>query len=196
MGFLDSIKWPLGKPGEGEYNEDYDSEYDDPETEEEETQEESEPAEIKEGETEESAPETSTGSSLLGSRKKTTKSTGKVVNMQAGKAQAEKENKSKRFEIKVFKLPKEYHNFSEIAEALLKGKAVILNLEDMEISGAQSVIDFVTGACFTMDGDLKKISKRIFIATPNDGKIDQRDGDLQTNSTAYPSDISMMDMNK
>ena len=194
MGFLDSIKWPLGKPGESEYNDDYDNEYDDPEENEEESAEEgSEPAVIKEEENDELPQESSPATSAF-SKRKAAKTAGKVVNMQAGKSQAEKEGKAKRFEIVVLKMPKEFHNYSEIAEALLKGKAVVLNLEEMEVNGAQSVIDFVTGACYTMNGDLKKISKRIFLATPNDGRIEQRTAEAGQGSPTYPSEINMMDM--
>lgn len=64
-------------------------------------------------------------------------------------------------------LPKGYENSSEIAEILLQGKTVVLNMEGMNIDAAQRIIDFTSGACFTMGGNLQKISKKIFIATPS-----------------------------
>lgn len=193
MGFLDSIKWPLGKPEESEYNEDYDNDYDDPEDASEEAEDDSEPTVIKEEEGEDGQQE-SAAASQYSYKRKTAKSSGKVVNMQTGKAQAERDTKAKRFEIVVLKMPRDFHNYTIIAEALLKGKAVVLNLEDMEVNGAQSVIDFVTGACFTMNGDLKKISKRIFLATPNDGYIEMRTAEAGQPGSPYSSDINMMDM--
>ncbi len=64
-------------------------------------------------------------------------------------------------------LPKGYEDSSSIAELLLNGKTVILNMEGMNIDAAQRIIDFTTGACYTMGGNLQKISKKIFIATPS-----------------------------
>lgn len=64
-------------------------------------------------------------------------------------------------------LPKGYENSSEIADILLQGKTVVLNMEGMNIDAAQRIIDFTSGACYTMGGNLQKISKKIFIATPS-----------------------------
>ena len=36
----------------------------------------------------------------------------------------------------------------------------------MNIEAAQRIIDFSSGACYTMGGNLQKISKKIFIVTP------------------------------
>ena len=68
-------------------------------------------------------------------------------------------------------LPKGYENASEIAELLLQGKTVVLNMEGMNIDAAQRIIDFTSGACFTMTGNLQKISKKIFIATPSNVEL-------------------------
>ena len=59
-------------------------------------------------------------------------------------------------------LPKGFENSSSIADTLLQGKTVVLNMEGMNIDQAQRIIDFTCGACYTM-----KISKKIFIATPS-----------------------------
>ena len=44
----------------------------------------------------------------------------------------------------------------------------------MEIS--QRIIDFISGSCYALDGNLQKISNYIFIATPNSVDIS---GDFQ-----------------
>lgn len=64
-------------------------------------------------------------------------------------------------------MPKGYEDSSEIADILLQGKSVVLNLEGMNIDAAQRIIDFTSGACYTMGGNLQKISKKIFIVTPS-----------------------------
>ena len=55
----------------------------------------------------------------------------------------------------------------EIADTLLSERAVVLNLEGIDVELAQRIIDFTSGACFAIDGKLKKISNYIFIATPS-----------------------------
>lgn len=54
----------------------------------------------------------------------------------------------------------------EIAETLLTNRAVVLNLEGLDVEIAQRVIDFTSGATFAINGNLQKISKYIFIITP------------------------------
>lgn len=54
----------------------------------------------------------------------------------------------------------------EICDILLSGRAVVINLEGMHTEMAQRIIDFASGACYTMNGNLQMISNYIFIATP------------------------------
>lgn len=54
----------------------------------------------------------------------------------------------------------------EVTETLLTGRAVILNLEGLDVDIAQRIIDFTSGSCFAISGNLQKISNYIFIITP------------------------------
>lgn len=64
----------------------------------------------------------------------------------------------------------------EIAETLLEGRTVILNFEGLDLDIAQRIIDFTSGATFSIDGNLQKISNYIFLVTPTSVGIS---GDLQ-----------------
>lgn len=64
----------------------------------------------------------------------------------------------------------------EIAETLLSGRTVILNFEGLDLDVAQRIIDFTSGATFSIDGNLQKISNYIFLVTPTSVGIS---GDLQ-----------------
>ena len=55
----------------------------------------------------------------------------------------------------------------DICNYLLSGKAVVLNMEGIHMEVAQRIIDFVSGAAYSMDGNLQRISNYIFIVTPN-----------------------------
>jgi len=64
----------------------------------------------------------------------------------------------------------------EIAETLLSGRTVILNLEGLDLEIAQRIIDFTSGTAFAIGGNLQKVSNYIFLVTPNNVEIS---GDLQ-----------------
>lgn len=64
----------------------------------------------------------------------------------------------------------------EIAETLLAGRTVILNMEGLDLSVGQRIIDFMCGATYSVDGNLQKISSFIFIITPKNVDLS---GDLQ-----------------
>jgi len=64
----------------------------------------------------------------------------------------------------------------EITETLLGNRAVILNLEGLGYEIAQRIIDFTSGSCFAISGNLQKISEGIFIITPASMEIR---GDVQ-----------------
>jgi len=54
----------------------------------------------------------------------------------------------------------------EITETLLSNRTVVLNLEGLDVDIAQRIIDFTSGSCFAIGGNLQKISHYIFIITP------------------------------
>ncbi len=54
----------------------------------------------------------------------------------------------------------------EITETLLSNRTVVLNVEGLDVDIAQRIIDFTSGSCFAISGNLQKISNYIFIITP------------------------------
>lgn len=62
--------------------------------------------------------------------------------------------------------PTSIEDASEICDHLLDGTAVVLNVEGLHTELAQRIIDFTSGATYTLNGNLQKISTYIFIATP------------------------------
>ena len=64
----------------------------------------------------------------------------------------------------------------EVCDYLLAGKAVVLNMEGIHMETAQRIIDFASGATYSIGGNLQKISNYIFIATPQSVELS---GDFQ-----------------
>lgn len=78
-------------------------------------------------------------------------------------------------EVCIFK-PSSIEDSREITETLLDGKAVVINFEGLHVEISQRIIDFISGSCYALDGNLQKISNYIFIATPSNVDIS---GDFQ-----------------
>lgn len=54
----------------------------------------------------------------------------------------------------------------EITETLLANCSVILNLEGLDINIAQRIIDFTSGSCFAINGQLHKVTNYVFVVAP------------------------------
>ena len=85
--------------------------------------------------------------------------------------------------------PTSMESSKDICNYLLSGKAVVLNMEGIHMEVAQRIIDFVSGAAYSMDGNLQRISNYIFIVTPNSVELS---GDFQDMLAA--GEVSGMDM--
>ena len=83
--------------------------------------------------------------------------------------------------------PTSLEDAKEICDYLLAGKAVVLNMEGINTETAQRIIDFTSGATYSMNGNLQKISSYIFIATPQTVELS---GDFQDLLTGGGMNIS------
>ncbi|MBR4513828.1 MAG: cell division protein SepF [Lachnospiraceae bacterium] len=63
--------------------------------------------------------------------------------------------------------PADLGDAQTVADFLNNGMTIVINMEGMELSLAQRVIDIVYGASYAMGGSLSPISNNIFIAAPN-----------------------------
>lgn len=62
--------------------------------------------------------------------------------------------------------PSSFEEAREITETLLKNRTIVMNLEGLDVDIAQRILDFTSGSCFAIGGNLQKISMYIFIITP------------------------------
>lgn len=54
----------------------------------------------------------------------------------------------------------------EITDTLRSNRTVVLNMEGVDVNLAQRIIDYASGTCYAISGNLQKISNYIFIITP------------------------------
>lgn len=74
--------------------------------------------------------------------------------------------------------PSKYADAQEIIDILAARKTAVLNLEGSDYDLAQQIIDFVSGGCYALKGNFKKVTNYIFIITPEAVEI-SGDLDLQ-----------------
>ncbi len=72
--------------------------------------------------------------------------------------------------------PMEFDDAQTVADFLKKGRATVINMEGLQVESAQRIIDFIGGACYGLEGELKAISANIFIAVPANMEVS---GDLR-----------------
>lgn len=83
--------------------------------------------------------------------------------------------------------PRSMEDAREITETLLANCTVVLNMEGLELEIAQRIIDFASGSCYAIDGNLQKISNYIFIITPSSVDISGDFQEILTGAFDVPS---------
>ncbi len=67
--------------------------------------------------------------------------------------------------------PTDLSDAQTIADFLNGGMTIVINMEGIELTLAQRIIDIVFGAVYSMGGSLNPISNNIFIAAPNNIEV-------------------------
>ncbi|MBQ7315102.1 MAG: cell division protein SepF [Clostridia bacterium] len=63
--------------------------------------------------------------------------------------------------------PESFAEVSTIADHLLAGCTVVLNTELLDYATSLRMFDFLNGVTYSVDGDIKQVTKTTFILTPN-----------------------------
>ena len=82
--------------------------------------------------------------------------------------------------------PNTFDDAQDICDHLKAKKPDVINLEGIEKSDAQRIIDFLSGSVYALDGSIQKVSCDIFVIAPNNVDVS---GDLKEelrNKTVFP----------
>ncbi len=97
----------------------------------------------------------------------------KLVDFNAGRQQRTSNRSSG--DVYVIK-PQDISESQTVTDFLRNGKTIVINMEGLELTSAQRIIDFIGGACYALNGSLQAISANIFIAAPGSIEVS---GDLR-----------------
>lgn len=67
--------------------------------------------------------------------------------------------------------PRAYAESTEIADHLKNHRAVVVNLQRIDTEQGRQIVDFLSGAVYTLDGDIQKIGSCIFLCTPDNVEV-------------------------
>lgn len=73
-------------------------------------------------------------------------------------------------ELKVVR-PAGFEEVSSIADFLLEGCTVVLNLELLDAAQTLRMLDFLNGVTYSTDGEIKNVAKSTYIITPHNVDI-------------------------
>jgi len=87
--------------------------------------------------------------------------------------------------------PTSVNDARDVTDLILAGSTVVLNLEGLDVDVAQRIIEFTSGSCYAVQGNVMKISHYIFVITPQSVDIS---GDISMPTGADQDGSSALDM--
>lgn len=99
---------------------------------------------------------------------------------------------SSGFEVSIVK-PANFGESQQVCEILLSGQPAVVNLEGMDLVEAQRIMDFISGCIFSISGNMRQVSRYIFIFSPKNVDIS---GDYIKNVAASDEGINFPTLNK
>ena len=71
--------------------------------------------------------------------------------------------------------PSSFDEVSEIADYLLDGCTVVLNMEMLDNVQTVRMLDFLNGVTYSNDGEIKNVAKSTYIITPHNVDVSEDD---------------------
>ena len=81
-------------------------------------------------------------------------------------------------ELKVVK-PEEFSEVSTVADYLIEGSTVVLNVESLAKDVARRMLDFLNGVTYSVDGQIKKVAVNTYILTPSSVDVTEDEDEKQ-----------------
>ncbi|MBS4539715.1 cell division protein SepF [Clostridium sp. D2Q-11] len=82
--------------------------------------------------------------------------------------------------------PTKYEDIVKVIDDVKNRKPVVLNLQEIENEEKRKVFDFTSGAIYTLEGNIQKVAKDIFILAPSNVEIDGRLHEELKNKGLFP----------
>lgn len=67
--------------------------------------------------------------------------------------------------------PVDYEEATEICDALKNRRIVLVNTTALELKIAQRLLDFISGSCYALGGELQQIEKGVYLLSPSNVEV-------------------------
>jgi len=75
--------------------------------------------------------------------------------------------------------PEKYEDCTRAVDELKNRKAVVLNIESLDLEDQRQIFEFIKGAVYALEASIQKVSKGIFVIAPVNVQIDGRMGEKE-----------------
>jgi cell division inhibitor SepF len=72
-------------------------------------------------------------------------------------------------------LPSDFNDAQMIGDRFKASQPVIINLQGAEVDLARRVIDFASGLCYGLGGQMERVANQVYLITPNDVEVSDED---------------------
>jgi cell division inhibitor SepF len=81
--------------------------------------------------------------------------------------------------------PRSFNDAQEVADRFRGGAPVILNLRETDAELGRRLIDFCSGLCYGLRGQMQRVGDRVFLVTPADVQLSADDHRLMRESGLF-----------
>lgn len=68
--------------------------------------------------------------------------------------------------------PASHDDAQNIIDNLRNRKPIIVNMEDLDSTNSQRLLDYISGAIYALEGSIRKISRNIFLVAPANYQVE------------------------
>jgi len=72
-------------------------------------------------------------------------------------------------------IPRSFNDAQLVADTFREPKPVIVNMQSAERDLARRLIDFSSGLCYGLGGQMEKVAKDVYLLTPDDVEVSAED---------------------
>ena len=71
--------------------------------------------------------------------------------------------------------PRSFNDVQEVADTFKRNQPVILNLQGVDRDLSRRLIDFGSGLCYGLEGDMERVTDQVFLLTPHGAEVSDDD---------------------
>lgn len=72
-------------------------------------------------------------------------------------------------------IPKSFNDAQQVADHFRESNPVIVNMQNAERDLARRLIDFSSGLCYGLGGQMEKVAKDVYLLTPDEVEVDDEE---------------------